>query len=125
MALNSFVSQGNEYRKMPFRTPPTKYCDVAKTYRKFYEDIAAASNLPPTLGCPVLPKVIYLFSSCISFNSYIFACFQGHYTITNYYFDVSSLPKPFDGKFKVDFLYYYLQSLVDTSFMYVELRNYD
>jgi hypothetical protein len=125
--VDIFVLQGNEYRKMPFRIPRSKYCHVIKNYKKFYEDVAAVSNLPPTLGCPVVPKVIYFFSSFISFNSFIFffVCFQGHYTITNYYLDVSSLPKRFDGKFKFCFVYYYLKRPVDTSFLYLELRNYD
>jgi hypothetical protein len=59
--VDLFVLQGNEYRKMPFRVPRTKYCDMAKSNKKFHEDIAAVSNFPPTVGCPVLPKVIYLF----------------------------------------------------------------
>jgi hypothetical protein len=46
---------------MPFRIPRSKYCHVIKNYKKFYEDVAAVSNLPPTLGCPVVPKVIYFF----------------------------------------------------------------
>jgi hypothetical protein len=125
--VNIFVLQGNEYRKMPFRIPRTKYCEVLKSYKKIYQDLAAASNLPPTLGCPVATKVIYFFSSCISFNSFIFlfACFQGLYIFTNYFLDVSSVPKHFDGRFKMGILFYYFNWLVETGFLYVELRNYD
>jgi hypothetical protein len=60
--VDSYVLQGNEYRKMPFRIPRSKYCEVLKSYKKIYEDAAAVSNFPPTLGCPILPKVIYFFT---------------------------------------------------------------
>jgi hypothetical protein len=129
LAGYAFVLQGNEYRKMPFRLLRTKFCDIVKRNKSFYEDGAAVSNFPPTLGCPVWPKVIYFFSSFISIDSFIFlfVCFQGHYTVTNYILDMSmsSIPKNFDGRFKVGFLFYYLQQPIDSGFLYVELRNFD
>lgn len=51
-----FKKQGGEFRKLPYRIPRTKYCDVFVADIYFYQDLVASSDFPEVFPCP-LPVV--------------------------------------------------------------------
>ena len=49
---NTYLKQGNEYRKMPYGVKATKYCDFFNNDKFFYDDLLKVSDLPAKGVCP-------------------------------------------------------------------------
>ena len=78
---NCYQKQGNQYRKMAFNVPQTKYCDFFDNDKFFYDDLLAVSDLPAKGVCP-WPK--------------------GKYTIRGSVLSFGEIPPYFNGDFMVE-----------------------
>jgi hypothetical protein len=57
ISISGFKRTGNEWHVLPFRVPPTPYCDYAKTEQFYFDVFIQHSDLPSKDHCPAVPKV--------------------------------------------------------------------
>lgn len=68
LSATGYIKQGGEYRKLPYKMPEKRFCEIIEQYNNYYEEIAADSNLPVPFSCP-LPEVFeFTFSSNIKIS---------------------------------------------------------
>lgn len=69
----SYKKSGNEYRLMPYKIGPKKFCNTLKDEQMIYPELLKVSDLPSQDTCPIMP---------------------GKYNIHGYQPDVSKIPVP-------------------------------
>lgn len=69
------IKQGGEYRKLPYKLPPTNFCDCINKDVYAFPDLVKVSNIPSPLPCPVEP--VQNFKLKLSKNENNFYQFSG------------------------------------------------
>jgi Protein of unknown function (DUF1091) len=101
-SVEFYKLEGNEYRLTPFKYPKKRMCELLAENR-FYPPLVAASDLPPVGTCPMLKNT---------------------YNIKNFFMDTSLLLPNFVGRYRMRFMEYYEDELIDEINFFVDIEHF-
>lgn len=70
--MQLYQKQGGEYRKLPYKISPKGSCDFFNEDEVLYPEIAAVSDVPNPMPCP-MPQVILLLFDLKKYSNRIFS----------------------------------------------------